>query len=304
MTYILQTNHVTKSIGKKELVRDVNIHIKKGEIYGFLGPNGAGKTTVMKMITNLWKPTEGEIEIFGEKLTPTSYGVLKRMGSIIEFPTFYKTMSGYDNLVLHCEYMGYHNPGSIENALELLHLTEAGSKPVKSYSLGMKQRLGIARTILTKPELLVLDEPTNGLDPAGMKQIRDLLKMLCAEYHITVMISTHILSEIESIADTIGVIDHGKLVKEVPMKEVAEMNTSYIYLEVNDNKRASYVLADKLELDNFKIMDGHRIRIYDSRVTTQEITRVMHDNGVEVISIGKQMETLEDYFLKLTADGE
>ena len=159
MTYILQTNHVTKSIGKKELVRDVNIHIKKGEIYGFLGPNGAGKTTVMKMITNLWKPTEGEIEIFGEKLTPTSYGVLKRMGSIIEFPTFYETMSGYDNLVLHCEYMGYHNPGSIENALELLHLTEAGSKPVKSYSLGMKQRLGIARTILTKPELLVLDEP-------------------------------------------------------------------------------------------------------------------------------------------------
>lgn len=104
MTYILQTNHVTKSIGKKELVRDVNIHIKKGEIYGFLGPNGAGKTTVMKMITNLWKPTEGEIEIFGEKLTPTSYGVLKRMGSIIEFPTFYETMSGYDNLVLHCEY--------------------------------------------------------------------------------------------------------------------------------------------------------------------------------------------------------
>ena len=169
---------------------------------------------------------------------------------------------------------------------------------------GELQRLALALAMLMDPSFLVLDEPTNGLDPAGMKQIRDLLKMLCAEYHITVMISTHILSEIESIADTIGVIDHGKLVKEVPMKEVAEMNTSYIYLEVNDNKRASYVLADKLELDNFKIMDGHRIRIYDSRVTTQEITRVMHDNGVEVISIGKQMETLEDYFLKLTADGE
>ena len=134
---------------------------------------------------------------------------------------------------------------------------------------GELQRLALARAMLMDPSFLVLDEPTNGLDPAGMKQIRDLLKMLCAEYHITVMISTHILSEIESIADTIGVIDHGKLVKEVPMKEVAEMNTSYIYLEVNDNKRASYVLADKLELDNFKIMDGHRIRIYDSRVTTQ-----------------------------------
>lgn len=304
MTYILQTNRLTKIIGQKELVKDVNIHMTKGEIYGFLGPNGAGKTTVMKMITNLWKPTEGTIEIFGEKLTPTSYGILKRMGSIIEFPTFYEYMSGYDNLKLHCEYMGYHNTGSIEKALALLHLSDAGSKQVRRYSLGMKQRLGIARAILTKPELLILDEPTNGLDPAGMKQIRDLLKMLCTEYNITVMVSTHILSEIENIADTIGVINHGRLVKEVPMKEIVDKSISYIKLEVEDNKRASYVLAEKLTLDNFKIMDEHCIRIYNSHITTQEISRTMHANGVDVVSIGKEMETLEDYFLKLTEDAE
>lgn len=172
MPYILRTNHLTKTIGSKELVKDVSIHIKKGEIYGFLGPNGAGKTTIMKMLTNLWKPTDGTVEIFGETLTPKSYEVLKRMGSIIEFPTFYDHMTGYENLELHAEYMGYYNHGSIENALDLLELSDAAGKPVKNYSLGMKERLGIARAILCMPELLILDEPTNGLDPAGMKQIR------------------------------------------------------------------------------------------------------------------------------------
>ena len=228
MSYILQTNHLTKIIDGKELVTDVNIHVKKGEIYGFLGPNGAGKTTVMKMITNLWKPTKGTVELFGKTLETTSYEVLKRMGSIIEFPTFYEHMSGKDNLQLHCEYMGYYNKGSIDEVLEMLNLREAANKPVKSYSLGMKQRLGIARAILCKPELVVLDEPTNGLDPAGMKQLRDLFKMLCSEYGITLIISSHLLSEIESIADTIGVINHGKMMKEISMKEISEMNTAYI----------------------------------------------------------------------------
>ena len=227
MTYILQTNHVTKSIGKKELVRDVNIHIKKGEIYGFLGPNGAGKTTVMKMITNLWKPTEGEIEIFGEKLTPTSYGVLKRMGSIIEFPTFYETMSGYDNLVLHCEYMGYHNPGSIENALELLHLTEAGSKPVKSYSLGMKQRLGIALALVGHPRLLILDEPTNGLDPVGIQELRALVRSF-PEHGITVVLSSHILNEVEHMADLVGIIVEGRLAYEAPLGEGVDLERLFM----------------------------------------------------------------------------
>ena len=194
MPNILQTNQLTKTIDGKELVKKVNIHVNKGEIYGFLGPNGAGKTTVMKMITNLWKPTSGEVWLFGEKLTPTSYEVLKRMGSMIEFPSFYEHMSGKENLQLHCEYMGYYTPNSVENALEMLGLSEAAEKKVKSYSLGMKQRLGIARAILCRPELLILDEPTNGLDPAGMKQLRDLLRMLCSEYGITIMISSQMLS--------------------------------------------------------------------------------------------------------------
>lgn len=302
MTYILQTHELTKKIGGKNIVTNVSMHVEKGEIYGFLGPNGAGKTTVMKMLTNLWKPTEGSIELFGQKLMPDSYEVLKRMGSIIEFPTFYEHLSGKENLILHCEYMGYYNPGSIENALEMLDLTDTGRKPVKDFSLGMKQRLGIARAILSKPELLILDEPVNGLDPAGMKKIRDLLKMLCMEYGITIMISSHILSEIESIADTIGVISHGVLMKETSMKEISENSLLYIELCVINTKQASYVLADKLGIDNFKIMDGGKIRIYDQKISVQELSKALAINDVEITSVNKKTESLEDYFLKMTAE--
>lgn len=302
MSYILQTHELTKKIGGKNIVTNVSMHVKKGEIYGFLGPNGAGKTTVMKMLTNLWKPTKGSIELFGQKLMPDSYEVLKRMGSIIEFPTFYEHLSGKENLALHCEYMGYYNPGSIENALEMLDLTATGRKPVKDFSLGMKQRLGIARAILSKPELLILDEPVNGLDPAGMKKIRDLLKMLCMEYGITIMISSHILSEIESIADTIGVINHGILMKEASMKEISESSLLYIELCVINIKKASYVLADKLGIDNFKILEDGKIRIYDQKISVQELSKVLAINDVEITSVNKKTESLEDYFLKMTAE--
>lgn len=302
MSYILQTNHLSKVIGEKELIRDVNLHLKKGEIYGFLGPNGAGKTTVMKMITNLWKPTEGTIEIFGEPLTPKSYGVLKRMGSMIEYPIFYEHMTGRENLKLHCDYMGYYSQGSIENALDMLDMTMAADKPVKTYSLGMKERLGIARAILCKPELLVLDEPTNGLDPAGMKQIRELLKMLCTEYGITIMVSSHILSEIENIADTVGIIHHGRMMKEISMEEIEEMNLNYIELVVTDVKRGAFVLTEKLGITNFKIMEDGNIRIYDNRIMTQELSKALALNDVEISGIGKKAETLEDYFLKLTTE--
>jgi len=302
MPYILQTDQLTKSIGGKNLVANVSMHVQKGEIYGFLGPNGAGKTTVMKMLTNLWKPTKGSIELFGKKLTPASYEVLNRMGIIIEFPTFYDHLSGKENLALHQEYMGYYHPGSITNALEMLNLADAGTKPVRDFSLGMKQRLGIARAILSKPELLILDEPANGLDPAGRKQIRDLMKMLCTEYGITIVVSSHILSEIESIADTVGVMNRGMLRKEITMKEISEMNLAYIELSVINAKKASYVLADKMGIDNFKIMEDGKIRIYDQHISTQELSKVLALNDVEIVAIGKKAKSLEDYFLEMTAE--
>ncbi len=302
MSYILQTSRLTKTIGGKELVRDVDLHVKKGEIYGFLGPNGAGKTTVMKMIMNLWKPTMGTVELFGKPITSKSYEVLRRIGSIIEFPTFYEHMTGEENLRMHCEYMGYYQHGSVEKALKMLDLSAAAKKPVKNYSLGMKERLGIARAILCKPELLILDEPTNGLDPAGMKQIRELLRMLSAEQGTTIVVSSHILSEIESIADTIGIIHQGRMKKEIGLKEIEEMSLAYIELSAQNPERAAYVLADKLGLTNFKVMEGGMFRIYDERVTTEEIAKTFAMNEVAVTSLGRKAETLEDYFLKLTAE--
>lgn len=303
MTYILQTDHLTKTIGGRQIIKDVSLHVKKGEIYGFLGPNGAGKSTVMKMLANLWKPTSGSIEMFGEILTPSSYGVLKRMGSIIEFPCFYEHMTGRENLRLHCEYMGYYSPGCIEEALELLDLSSSADKKVKSYSLGMKERLGIARAFLCRPELLILDEPANGLDPAGMKRIRTLLKNMSLERGITILVSSHILSEIESVADTVGVICRGELTKEIAIREIEEMSLSYIELSVLDVRKAAYLLTENCGITNFKILED-KIRIYDPGASTKELTKALALGDVDMTSIGKKAETLEDYFLKLTGEAK
>lgn len=303
MSYIIRTNQLTKAYQGKNVVTNVNMTVKKGEIYGFLGPNGAGKTTIMKMLTNLVKPTSGEIELFGEKLTNTSYELLKRMGSIIEYPVFYDRLTARENLELHCEYMGYYDTKAIDSALELVKLKNIENKSVKDFSLGMKQRLGIARAIITKPELLILDEPINGLDPVGIKELRDLFQMLCREYGITMLISSHILGEIELIADTVGFIRDGRLIKEVSMDEIREQNTEYIELVVNDVNKAVYVLQDLLQLTNYKVLDGLRIRIYDIKISQTELSKSLILNGVLIEEMNKRNLSLEDYFLTIMNGG-
>ncbi len=300
MQTILTTNHLTKQIGAETIVSDLNMHIAQGEIYGFLGPNGAGKTTVMKMITNQWKPTSGDIVLFDEKLRPDSYSFLKRMGSMIEFPVFYNDLTAEENLKLHCEYMGYYSPDSVEKALSLLSLSDNRGKKVKEFSLGMKQRLGIARAVLTKPEFLVLDEPTNGLDPAGMKQFRDLFRMLCKEYEMTILISSHLLSEIESLAHTIGIIHKGRLVKEISMKELTDKGLEYLEIKTSEITRASYVFTECLNISNFKVLNNNLIRVYTKEATSREIMKVLTENQVEIQGFHSQTESLEEYFLKVT----
>ena len=302
MTYALETHNLTKNLSGRDIVSDVNIRVKKGEIYGFLGPNGAGKTSIMKMITNLWKPTSGYITVMGKPLNDNSYDILKRMGSMIEYPTFYDGLTGEENLKLHCEYMGYYSPDCIADTLNMLGLAGAKGEKVRNYSLGMKQRLGIARAILAKPELLILDEPTNGLDPLGMKQIRDLLRMLCEEYGITILISSHLLSEIENVAHTIGIMNHGKLLQEISMDAITDQNFAYIELLVSDVKKAAYVLDDKLGINNFKIIDINVIRIYDVSISVERVSKVLAENNVGIEGVTKKQDTLEDYFLRLTRE--
>ena len=300
MQTILTTNHLTKQIGTETIVSDLNMHIAKGEIYGFLGPNGAGKTTVMKMITNQWKPTSGDIVLFGEKLLPDSYSFLKRMGSMIEFSVFYNELTAEENLKLHCEYMGYYSPDSVEKAMSLLSLSDNKGKKVKEFSLGMKQRLGIARAVLTKPEFLVLDEPTNGLDPAGMKQFRDLFRMLCKEYEMTILISSHLLSEIESLAHTIGIIHKGRLVKEISMKELTDKGLEYLEIKTSEITRATYVFTECLNISNFKVLNNNLIRVYTKEATSREIMKALTENQIEIQGFHSQTESLEEYFLRVT----
>lgn len=302
MAYIVQTHRLCKRVGKREILRDVELHVAQGEIYGFLGPNGAGKTTVMKLLTNLWKPTAGSVELFGAPLRPGDYAVFRRMGSIIEFPAFFEHLSGRENLNMHCAYMGYHTPGAVDEALELLHLSEDGDKRVRSYSLGMRQRLGLARAVLTRPELLILDEPVNALDVASMKQVRDLLHMLCRDWGTTVLFSSHLLSEVEQIADTVGIIHRGSMIRELSLREITEMNLSYLELVSPDVNRAACAL-EEMGVQQFKVMDGNVVRIYENGRSAESLCQELVGRGVAIASFQKHAQTLEGYYLKMTGEG-
>lgn len=296
MDYVVRTNGLTKIVKGKMLVSNVNLNIKKGEIYGFLGRNGAGKTTIMKMLTGLISPTTGEITLFGQKLTETTKSGLKRVGSIIEYPIFFEHLTAMENLQLHCEYLGFYDKKAIKQALDMVHLKGIEDKIVKDFSLGMKQRLGIVRAIITKPELIILDEPTNGLDPIGIKDMRDLIRMLNKEYGITFLLSSHILGEIEQVADRIGVIKNGKLVNEVTLADISKQRTDYIEIMTSDVEKSVYLLEHELHISNMKIVQDKRIRIYDLTLSQSEISKVLILHDIDIEEIQKHSSTLEDYF--------
>ena len=298
MDYIVKTTGLTKTMKGKNLVSNINLHIHKGEIYGFLGKNGAGKTTIMKMLTGITNPTNGEIELFGQRLTESSKSVLKRVGSIIEYPILFEHLTAMENMKIHCEYLGYYDDKGIKQALDMVQLKGIEDKKVKEFSLGMKQRLGIARAIVTKPELIILDEPINGLDPIGIKDIRDLILILNKEYGITVLLSSHILGEMEQVVNRIGVIDNGRLLKEVTLDEIRNQQTDYIEILTTNVEEAVYLLENKLQITNMKIIHGNRIRIYDLTHSQNDISKmlILHDIGLEEIQ--KHTSSLEDFFYK------
>ena len=301
MSYLIQSRRLCKRLGEKNLLSDVEVHVPQGRVYALLGPNGAGKTTLMCLVLNLWKPTSGEVELFGAPLRPVDCAPLGRMGSIIEFPAFFEMLSGLENLRLHCAYMGYHRPGAAEEALERLGLGAAGNKKVKHYSLGMRQRLGLARAVLTHPELLVLDEPANALDAAGMKQVRDLLRTLCRDWGTTVFLSSHLLSEVEQIADTVGILHRGRLLREISLSELAAQSLTYIELVTPDVRAAARVL-EELGVRRFKVLQEGVVRIYEAPMAPEELSRALALQNVAIASFQKHADTLEDYYLRLTGE--
>lgn len=299
MSYVLRTFNLNKRIKNTEIINNLNMNIKKGEIYGFLGENGSGKTTTLKLITNLLKPTSGSIEIFDEPVTNDNFEILKRIGSIIEYPSFYEKLTAMENLQIHKSLMGYEDKNCIVEAIEMVNLKNYEKKLVKQFSLGMKQRLGIARALLTKPELLILDEPINGLDPLGIKDIRELLINLSKNYGMTILISSHILSEVEQIADTIGIIHHGTMIEELDYNTIQQKNRHSIEIITNDVKKAAFLLTEKLGINNFIVDDFNKIKIYEKLNESGKINLILSQNNVEIESINIKKDSLEDYFITL-----
>lgn len=298
--YIIETRNLTKRFGKQTAVNSLDMKIEKGKIYGLLGKNGAGKTTTMCMLLNLSKPTNGEIFFFGKHYKQDPYDVYSKIGSIIETPGFYENLSAFDNLKVFAKLRGDYNKEDIEKALEIVSLTHAKDKKFKNFSLGMKQRLGIAAAIMHNPEILILDEPINGLDPMGIKEIRKLLKDLSEVYGTTILISSHILSEIEAIADVIGVMDGGLLIEEVSMNQLHEKLNKHVKFEVSDIDLACKILEKLTLKENIDfLVNENNIHLYNHLDLRAEFNEQFVKSGIKVNEMSICEESLEEYFTKI-----
>lgn len=298
--FVIETKQLTKVYGEQDVVKAVNIHVKKGRIYGLLGRNGAGKTTIMKMILGLTPITSGKVDVFGQDIKGREKQVFPRIGAIIETPGFYPNLTGTENLEIFAKLRGTVGPNAVKKALEVVGLPYKDKKLFSKYSLGMKQRLGIANAILHDPELLILDEPTNGLDPIGIAEMRNFIKELSVERGKTILISSHILSEIALLADDIGIIDHGLLLEENSMKELKKKNRKYILLQVSDVSKAALILEHQFHLVDYSVHDDQTLRIYDTCLNMAEINKALIVQDIAVISSQVCNDTLEDYFKKIT----
>ncbi|WP_152658025.1 ABC transporter ATP-binding protein [Oceanobacillus sp. CFH 90083] len=303
MSEIIKTTNLTKIYGQQKSVDHLNITVNQGEIYGFLGRNGAGKTTTIRMLLGLIKPTSGQIEIFGENLFKNQKGILRRIGSMVEVPGFYENLTARENLLINAKIIGVHKKNAIEEALEIVDLHHETKKLVGKYSLGMKQRLGIARALLHYPELLILDEPTNGLDPIGIKEMRNLIQSLAKERNITIFVSSHILSEIEQLADHLGIIHEGKLLEETAFESLRKRNRKYLEFQVSNDNKAAMLLESHFGISDYEVHDEGNIRVYSHLGNQGKLNKVFVENDIEVLKIKVSEDNLEDYFTKLVGGG-
>lgn len=298
--FVIETKQLTKIYGEQTAVSKVNLHVKKGRIYGLLGRNGAGKTTIMKMILGLTPITSGEVDVFGKNIKGREKRVYPRIGAIIETPGFYPNLTGTENLEIFAKLRGTAAPHAVKNALEIVGLPYKDKKLFSKYSLGMKQRLGIANAILHDPELLILDEPTNGLDPIGIAEMRGFIKELSIERGKTILISSHILSEISLLADDIGIIDKGVLLEESSMSELEKKNSKYVLLQVSDIPKAIMILERQFYLKDYSVQDDHTLRLYDTSLDMGAVNKALVVQNITVISSQLCNDTLEDYFKEIT----
>ena len=296
--YLLSTQGLTKQYGRQKAVDHIDIHIKKGAIYGFIGRNGAGKTTTLKMISGLARPTDGEIIMFGYRGGGLK-NIRSRVSCLIEAPGVYGNLSAYDNLKIKCKLFGIQEKSYIPEILEMLGLNHVGKKKVKHYSLGMKQRLGIGLTLVGDPDLLLLDEPINGLDPQGIVEVRDTILRLNEERNMTILVSSHILEELSKIATHYGIIHNGSLLQEMTKEELMKRCSERIEICLDEPKRAVPVL-DEMGFTNYQIVDKERIHIFERLEESAGLNMELAKAGILVREIRITSEELEDYFLNLT----
>ena len=299
MREVIKTNNLVKKYGENIVLDNISIKVNQGEIYGLVGDNGAGKTTLFRILSGQSNISNGSFELLGESSEKNIMKVRKRIGTIIENPSFYPKMTIEENLEYYRLQRGIPGKKNIDKILKEVGLLEVKKKKFNNISLGMKQRLGLALALLGEPELLILDEPINGLDPSGIIEIRNLLLKLNREKNITIIISSHILSELYNIATCYGFLSKGKLVEELSLEQLNEKCRSYLEINVTNPKKLSVLLEEKLGYKNYKIMPNGLIHLFEKDPINEEISRLAVENGIGLKSINEKSANLENYYLSL-----
>jgi bacitracin transport system ATP-binding protein len=301
---VIRTVGLTKHFKDVKAVEDLELTVRRGEVYCFLGRNGAGKTTTIRMMLALIKPTDGYVEILGQRMAPNVVRAFERIGSMVETPGFYGNLTVRENIEMQRDLLGLRRSTWVDEVVEMLDLGEYLDRGAKTLSAGNRQRLGLARALIHKPEVLILDEPTNGLDPVGIVDIRTILKALSAERGITVFLSSHILSEVQQLATRIGIIHEGRLLEEIGLDDLRLRNRTYLEFAVSDTKRAAWVLEERCGVRDYAVHEEGRMRVYDDLERAAEFNRALVEAGVEVTGSHVSEEDLEDHFVKLTGGAE
>jgi len=301
---VIRTVGLTKHFKDVKAVEGLDLTVRRGEVYGFLGRNGAGKTTTIRMMLALIRPTDGYVEILGQRMAPNAVRAFERIGSMVETPGFYGNLTVRENIEMQRDLLGLRRSGWVDEVVEMCDLGEYLSRSAATLSAGNKQRLGLARALIHKPEILILDEPTNGLDPVGIVDIRTILKQLSSDRGMTIFLSSHILSEVQQVATRIGIIHEGRLLEEIGLDELRLRNRTYLEFTVSDTKRAAWVLEEKCGIREYAVHEEGALRVYEGFDRSAELNRALIESGIEVNGFRQSEEDLEDHFVQLTGGAE
>ncbi|NLH45607.1 MAG: ATP-binding cassette domain-containing protein [Acholeplasmataceae bacterium] len=301
--YVLKTNNLTKNYHGVNVLHDLSVTLEVGKIYGLIGQNGAGKSTLMRLVAGLSFPTSGSIELFGHTGERALQIERKRVGSMIEYPTLVPNMTARENIRLHRIMRGIPDKKVEDEVLELVSLTGTGKKKAKNFSLGMKQRLGIAVALLGNPEMLILDEPINGLDPLGVVEIRNLLKKLCEERQMAILISSHNLPELYQTATDYIIIHKGEIKQTLTLSQLEECCKHHLLISCTEPEKLVSILEMKLNTTNYKVMPNKAVKLYDYLDEKEQVARVLFENGIIVTNFSSEGDTLEDYFVSIVGGG-